>query len=121
MKPPCEMVVSRILPMLRAALVRSIIAEHGLKQREVARLLGITQSSVSQYVTSARAGDRKLLKAFPEIEDFARNTAKEIAGGRAKATHMMFCDACMHMRGTKEFCRHHREWVQLAKCRVCFD
>jgi hypothetical protein len=119
MKPPCELVVVRILPTIRAALVKSLIKDYGLKQTEVAKLLGITQSAVSQYVTSARAGDRKLLKAFPEIEEYATEMARKLVRKQEKASLLMFCDSCRTLRAKKEFCKHHMELTQLIKCELC--
>lgn len=120
MKPPCELVVSKILPTLRSALVQALIKEHGLKQTEVAKLLSITQSAVSQYITATRAADKKLLKAFPEMKRYSSRMAQRLISGQEKASLLMFCDSCRVLRKKKEFCRHHRDFVQLARCEICF-
>jgi hypothetical protein len=41
MKPPCEVIVRKILPTLRASLVKVLVNE-GMQQKEVASILGIT-------------------------------------------------------------------------------
>ena len=53
---PCEIIVRTLIPSVRAAITRELLERHGLKQVEVARLLGVTQAAVSQYVRGARGG-----------------------------------------------------------------
>jgi len=67
MKPPCEIIVGKILPSIRAAIVKSLIEDYNMKQTEISVILGISQSAVSQYYTSARAVDDSPLSLFPEI------------------------------------------------------
>ena len=73
MKTPCELVVSKILPSLRASVVKELSGKHGMKQSEIAKKLGITQASVSQYLSATRAGDPGLVEKFPKILEYAKD------------------------------------------------
>jgi len=52
---PQEIEVWYILPAIRRELANSMLKEFNLKQREIAKLLRITDSAVSQYLKSKRA------------------------------------------------------------------
>lgn len=50
---PQELEVWYLIPAVRAELVK-VMAKHGLKQREIAKKLGIRESAVSQYIKKKR-------------------------------------------------------------------
>lgn len=54
---PQEMDVWYLIPAVRKELSRILVEEHNLKQKEVAALLGITNSAVSQYLKAKRGAD----------------------------------------------------------------
>ena len=54
MRPHCEKFVLNQLPGVRAMLVKDLMVRYGLTQTETARLTGITQAAVSQYMRSIR-------------------------------------------------------------------
>ena len=54
MKPPCEIMVQKVLPSIRAELVRVMMFEYGCSQNEVADILGLSRAAVSQYVSLKR-------------------------------------------------------------------
>lgn len=58
---PCQKVIWYILPVIRSEIAKAMI-EMGLKQNEIAKKLGITESAISQYLK----GKRGYFK-FPEI------------------------------------------------------
>jgi predicted transcriptional regulator len=120
MKPPCEVVVNKILPAIRAEIVKKLINDYKMKQTEVAEMLGITQGSVSLYCATSRGGDEKLLKMFPEITTYAKDIAKKLFEGKDKKTELALCDACRKVRSKKEFCDYHKQMIQLEQCSVCF-
>ncbi|MDA4117504.1 MAG: hypothetical protein OK455_04085, partial [Thaumarchaeota archaeon] len=51
MHPPCEVMVDSFLPAMRALVARKL-KEDGLSQGRIASLLGLTQASVSFYLSS---------------------------------------------------------------------
>lgn len=53
-KIPCEIVTWYLLPAIRRELSLILITNHGLYQKDVAILLGITDAAVSQYISKKR-------------------------------------------------------------------
>ena len=51
---PCEVAVKSVIPAIRSAIARELTETHGLKQKEVAELLGVTQTAVSKYTSHCR-------------------------------------------------------------------
>jgi predicted transcriptional regulator len=54
MKTPCEIIVWTIVPIIRKEFAKNLIEHHGLNQRSVANKLGITESTISRYLSGKR-------------------------------------------------------------------
>ena len=120
MKTPCELVVGRILPSLRASIVKDLSKRHGLKQSEIAKRMGITQASVSQYLSSARAGNEEMLEKFPKILTYAEEiSARIMAGENRQQWYSVLCSACRDIREGNEFCRMHEIASNISGCNIC--
>ncbi|MCK5560412.1 MAG: ArsR family transcriptional regulator [Thermoplasmata archaeon] len=119
MKPPCELIVSKILPSIRAAIVKQLIEDHNMKQTQISTILGISQSAVSQYYTSARAADESALALFPEIVKYAKDVAGKIANGKISKDQILLCEPCQRIREDDKFCDFHKEFDQFMKCKIC--
>jgi len=125
MRPPCEIVVTKVLPAIRAVLVKDLRDRHDLSQKEIAEKLGVTQAAVSQYLSSAR-GDEKVegelrnFKSYDEIRDLADRIATEDIK-RPQITKE-YCKICELMRGSGMLCTIHTENSKLGKeCDTCLD
>ncbi len=71
-KSPCETIVWDVLPCLRSALTRRLKRE-GLRQTDIAELLGVSPAAVSQYLSRKRGcSDRVEEVAGEEIHESAR-------------------------------------------------
>lgn len=120
MKTPCELVVGRILPSLRASVVKDLSRRHGLKQAEIAKRMGITQASVSQYLSSARAGSGEMLERFPKILTYAEEISERIMAGEDRQQwYSVLCVACKDIREGDEFCRLHEVASNVQGCNIC--
>ena len=120
MKTPCELVVGKILPALRASVVKELSGKYHLKQADIAKRLGITQASVSQYLSSARAGSAKITESFPKIKSYADDISKRIVAGETRFEwSVVLCEACKDIRSDDEFCRMHRLASNLSGCDIC--
>ncbi len=120
MKTPCELVVSKILPSMRASVVKELSGKYHMKQSEIAKKLGITQASVSQYLSSTRAGSARVTEAFPKIKTYANDIAKRIVNGEDRYEwSSVLCIACRDIRADGEFCRMHRIASNLSGCDIC--
>ena len=102
--------MKKLLPNLRAGIVRALSQEYGMKQQEIAEALGITQASVSQYLATERGRDTELFKSLPGCEDSARKIAEEIYEQRLSREGVMLrlCGVCSQLRHSEEFCDYHQ-------------
>jgi len=120
MKTPCELVVGKILPALRASVVKELSKKYKMKQSDIAKKLGITQASVSQYLSSSRAAGTKITDSFPKIKTYADDIAKRIVSGEDRYEwYGVLCEACKDIRSDDEFCRMHRIASNLVGCEIC--
>lgn len=120
MKTPCELVVGKILPSLRASVVKELSRKYKMKQSDIAKKLGITQASVSQYLSSSRAGGTKVTDRFPKIKTYAKEIARRIADGEDRSEwYDVLCSACKDIRQDEEFSKMHNVVLRLKKCDVC--
>jgi predicted transcriptional regulator len=69
MRPPCERVVSYILPAIRSMIVSELRTTYKLKQIEIAKRLNVSQSAISQYNTKVRGSIFDLKEFDNELED----------------------------------------------------
>ena len=51
---PCEVAVKSVIPAIRSAIARELTQKYGLKQKDVAELLGVTQTAISKYTSHCR-------------------------------------------------------------------
>ena len=69
MKMPCELVVWYTLPFIRRELAKELIEAHGFTQAKVARLFGVTDAAISQYMKEKR-GMREELEGTEKYREF---------------------------------------------------
>jgi predicted transcriptional regulator len=74
MKILCETVFSSTLPTLRAIIASEMVKNYNLKENEIAQLLGIGQSTVSQYISGLRgkrieqlSSNKKFMKQIKQL------------------------------------------------------
>ena len=78
MRPPCEIIVSYVLPAIRAMVVDELKTTHKLKQVDMAKRLKVSQSAISQYNTQARGAIYNIEKYKPEFDDEIKDIANMI-------------------------------------------
>jgi predicted transcriptional regulator len=104
MRPPCEIVVQRVLPAIRSELAR-IMLEDGMPQQQVANRLGLSKAAVSQYVSSKRGKDVCFPSDIEEkIKDLAESLAGSLAGNDAVSS---LCAVCKGIQSSGWLCREH--------------
>lgn len=106
---PCELAVRAIIPSLRALVAKELIQTHSLKQQEVASILGVTQSAISQYVRRVR-GKTLNLSGVVTINMIVKETAESISKKEASAVYIntMYCRACKIIRENYLMCDLHK-------------
>jgi hypothetical protein len=123
MRPPCEIVVKRLLPLLRALVAQELMNVYGWTQSQTARKLGVTQPAVSSYLSLLESEDTSRF----DMEDL-RSLAKRIAEGLATGdmslsdTVMEVCSLCIKLKSGGFVCSLHKQLVpdlREESCEVC--
>lgn len=114
MTTPTEILYWEILPTLRKELVLALI-DLGLKQSQIAKLLEITPSAISQYMKSKRASEFKFENEF---KSKIINAAKKIKDGTStpfdQINHLI-----KEFEKSKELCKLCCKRNNMDSCNAC--
>lgn len=114
LKLPQEIEVWYIIPAIRREFSKSLVKK-GLRQRQIARMLGITDAAVSQYFSSKRGSEVKFnQKVKREIK---ASVEKVMKGGDILVEIQRICKHC---RKDGICCYVHKHHGQPRNCKVCF-
>ncbi len=119
MRPPCEIIVKMYLPRLRRLVARELSERYKLTQEEVAQTLGLTQASVSKYLSNM-----KLRETDASFEDIAKNLARSIVFSNISPKEIILelCKSCFSLREGSFVCREHKRILPLGdECSVCTE
>ena len=76
MKLMCEIMAQDILPVVRAVMSKELVGEHKMSQNDVARMIGVSQPAVSQYMRQLRGKNSLAIededKFYAEIKDLCK-------------------------------------------------
>ena len=120
---PSEIESKLLIPAIRAILSKELVIEKGLKEEEVARMLGITQAAVSNYLRGTR-GDNELISKLMSLSDIM-NMIKEISNdlstNRAYTAKTLskFIGLCNYMRYSLIICDAHHSLERNIDEKVC--
>nr|MDO8133375.1 thiamine-phosphate synthase family protein [Candidatus Njordarchaeum guaymaensis] len=115
--------VKNYLPVIRSLIARELVENYKLNQIQIAKLLGITQPAVSNYLSLLRG---ELGKAYDqsEVREVSRKMASELVEGRLSLSESIYtiCKLCMKLKSGGITCSLHKESVpELSdeECKVC--
>lgn len=97
---PCEVAVQTVLPAIRALMARTIIEKHEMKEKQVAKLLGLSQSAISRYTTKNRGNIIKL-ENVPEVQTLTDKMIQLLLYGKSHQTTEileLLCQTCKVIR-----------------------
>jgi predicted transcriptional regulator len=120
---PCEVAVKCSLPAIRAMIAKDLVAKYGLKQAEVARLLGVSQPAISLYYRRIRGKAVNLENNFEvkgSIEELAGRLSKHSLSYREFIS--AFCSICTKMRADGLLCEMHKTFdplIDIENCKLC--
>ncbi|MBW2967762.1 transcriptional regulator [Candidatus Woesearchaeota archaeon] len=124
MELPQEIMVWYVVPAIRKALVVELKGM-GLKQKDIAGLLGLSAPAVSQYMKDKRATccctafDKDPLKA--EIKASADRIHRQERPDTAVAVREID-RLCRMVKESKAICDIHRQKdTSLKSCNICYD
>ena len=120
---PSEIEAKSLIPAVRAILARKLIKEYSLKEEDVARVLGITQAAVSNYVRGTR-GDIELISKLESVREVMRmidDIAKDLSTNKAytPSTLAKFVGLCNYMRYTLIICDVHHSMESNIDEQIC--
>jgi uncharacterized protein len=120
---PSEIEAKSLIPAVRAILAKKLIKEYSLKEEDVARVLGITQAAVSNYVRGTR-GDVELITKLESVREVMRmidDIAKDLSTNKAytPSTLAKFVGLCNYMRYTLIICDVHHSMESNIDEQIC--
>ncbi len=120
---PSEIEAKSLIPAVRAILANKLIKEYSLKEEDVARVLGITQAAVSNYVRGTR-GDLELISKLESVREVMRmidDIAKDLSTNKAytPSTLAKFIGLTNYMRYTLLICDVHHSMESNIDEQIC--
>ena len=120
---PCEIAVKSVIPAIRATLAKELVETYGLKQDQVAEILGVSQSAVSKYTRHVRGHVIKIDKT-EGLQPHMNNMLKLLVNGSSKRTEFLglFCQMCTVIRKNGlmcPFCQKTDPKIKLEDCNFC--
>ena len=123
---PCETAAKVIIPAIRAYIARELVETHELKQDDVAKILGITQSAVSKYAGHVRGSILKIdnvEEIRPMLTELVSLAANEKEFSRNEFLER-FCQTCRTIRKTGlmcPLCKKANASVEVQGCSFCLQ
>jgi hypothetical protein len=120
---PSEIEAKSLIPAIRSILARKLTSEYDLKEELVAKVLGVTQAAVSNYIRGTR-GDTQLmsrLSSTPQIMVMIEEIARDLATNKlyTPSTMAKFVELCNYMRYTFIICDVHHSIESQIDEQVC--
>ena len=120
---PCEVAVKSLVPAIRSAIARELTQTYGLKQKDVARLLGVTQTAVSKYTRHVRGVVLKV-EEVEEVQPTLKEIVTLLVNGRISKYELVakLCVACeiIRQKGLMcELCKLSDPSIEVQQCLVC--
>ena len=120
---PCEVAVKSLVPSIRSAIARELTQTYGLKQKDVANLLGVTQTAVSKYTRHVR-GVVLEIEEIEEVQPTIREIVVLLANGHMSKYELVakFCVVCQIIRRKRlmcELCKLSDPSIDIQQCFLC--
>ncbi|MDA4116011.1 MAG: helix-turn-helix domain-containing protein [Thaumarchaeota archaeon] len=118
---PYEIVSKSALPAFRAMVSKRLTENYNMTQQEVARRLGVTQASVSNYARKAR-GMMVDLEVDGNIAKAADRVAELLASDKPdqREALRLMTEVCDYVRFNHTLCALHEELEPGFKTEGCF-
>ncbi|MBI2576375.1 hypothetical protein HYV84_04105 [Candidatus Woesearchaeota archaeon] len=101
---PQEIEVFYLLPAMRRELAKVFVHDYKISQKDAAGLLGITESAISQYLTSKRASEIRF--SDKELKRVKSSAAAILKDKKNIVKHLY--DLSVILRGSDAMCVFHK-------------
>ena len=118
---PCEVGVQTVLPAIRALMARTIVEKHGMKEQQVAEVLGLSQSAISRYTTKNR-GNILAIENVPEVQTLIDQMITLLLYGKPQQTTEileLLCQTCKIVREKGLMCEHCQKKTREKIAEIC--
>jgi predicted transcriptional regulator len=120
---PCEVGVQTVLPAIRALMARTIMEKHGMREKQVAEILGLSQSAISRYTTKDR-GNILTIENVPEVQTLIDQMINLLLYEKPHQTKILelFCQTCKIIREKGlmcQLCQKKTRERRLETCAFC--
>lgn len=121
---PCEIVTEHLLPIIRRELAQELVNRRKISQIQVAKILGVTQPAISNYIHTKSKLKGEVADSVDEIEKLARDFSEDLCRGRLTERRAIekVCGLCIQMRNQGPICAIHGEEIeslQHGRCSLC--
>ena len=118
---PQEIEVRYIIPAIRGKLAHVMVEEKGISQKQAAKILGLTEAAISQYINGKRGSE----VIFSEsVVDEIRKSADKVMKDKSSRSEMVaeIYRICQLTNVKHIMCDMHRKQSKgLDDCTICFD
>jgi uncharacterized protein len=118
---PCEVGVQTVLPAIRALMARTIVEKHGMKEKQAAALLGLSQSAISRYTTKNR-GNILIIENVPEVQELIDQMIQVLLYGKNHQTTevlSLLCQTCKVIREKGLMCELCKKKTGTSTAEIC--
>ena len=118
---PQEIKVRYIFPAIRRELTKILIEEHKLSQKEAAKILGLTESAISQYQHFKRA--KEVIFSDSVVNEIRVSADRILAEKNTKQRLIAEMYRISNLTTVRHIlCDLHRaQSKDLESCNICFD
>ena len=122
MKPPCEILITKILPQVRALVAIELHNKYEMAGKDIARIVGTSRAAISQYLHGTRGVQKDFLDEFPEIIPFVERVSRELFEEQDKDTELAekLGDMCSALRDNLAFVEMYSGDKKGGSCGICF-
>ena len=123
---PAEIESKMLIPAIRAILAKKLTADYGIREDQIAKMLGVTQAAVSNYIRGTR-GDPALIEKLLREKNVAKmieDLGADLASDRAYTPSSLskFISLCNYVKSSLLICdiHHHVETgIDELVCKEC--
>jgi len=118
---PQEIEVRYIIPAIRGKLAHVLVEERGVSQKQAAKILGLTEAAISQYINGKRGTEVMFSES---VVDEIRKSADRVINLKSNKGEMVAeIYRISHLTNVKHImCDMHRKQSKgLDDCTICFD
>ena len=125
MKPPCVIMVTLVLPSVRAIIAKKLVDEYGLRKAEAVERVQLTRAAITQYYKGVRgSSNMKILDESKASRTLISDIAQDLASGERDILQILekLCKLCRILRRSRLLCRFCQEMMpklEISRCNLC--